>query len=190
MRFGPTGAGRLSFTVDGVGYALDLPDDGSVLAGIAATGQWPEIVPGLLAPECRGVWVSQLRDPLGPISWRTTWRIATGLAEEIYGMPWWAAIRLCATAQSRWRDFAAWTVAHGFDPARAPAHRICAAVLAWLRTSCRDEKDLVRLEQRVFTPPPEMIRAGARPPGFSDADLAQQAAELAALAEHEDFEDG
>ena len=120
-------------------------------------------------------------DPVGPVGWRATWQVAIDTAPELYGVPWWAAGRLCATAAAHWRDWEAWTVTQGVDVTRAPAHRICAAALAWLRAGCKEERDFARLEHEIFTPPPEMRRLGARPPGFSAEELARQAAELAAL---------
>ncbi|MFD7507895.1 hypothetical protein ACFV5N_00905 [Streptomyces sp. NPDC059853] len=181
MTFGPVSQGRLPFTVNGTAYSLLLPDDGRVLAGIAASGQWSQIVPGLLDDHDWHEWMDRLRDPRDPLQYRVCWRVALGLSERIYGMPWWAAHRLCAIAVDQWRVYEPWTVTRGFDPGAAPAHRICASILAWARAGCQKESELARLDHTIFTPPPEWVSVNgpARPAGFSDAELEQQAAQLA-----------
>lgn len=183
MRFGPAGVGPLSITVDGRPYTLLVPTAGHELAAVAAAGQWPQIMPGLLAPEEREEVTRRIRDPYDPMTLHACWRIALGVAPELYGMEWWAAGRLCALAVERWRDWSAWCVHRGLDVDTASAHRIASAVWAWLLEHVQEEKDVHRLERQVFDPPPELRRTGrAAPAGFSDAELAGQAAGLAADA--------
>ncbi|MDT0318827.1 hypothetical protein [Streptomyces millisiae] len=140
VRFGPTSRVRLAITVDGEPYTLLVPDDGRVLAGIAAAGDWPRLVPGLLDAGSAARWMRHPSDPAEPIGWRATWRVTTGLADTLYRMPWWAACRLCAVAHAQWRDWEAWTVTVGFDPGRRrtasarPSWRGYAPAAASLRT--------------------------------------------------------
>lgn len=180
MRFGPAGAGPLSITVDGRPYTLLVPAAGHELAATAAAGQWPKIMPGLLDPGGREDVTRRIRDPYDAMTHHACWRIAVGVAPELYGVEWWAAGRLCALAVERWRDWSAWCVRRGLDVDTASAHRIVSAVWAWLLDHVQEEKDMLKLERQVFEPPPELRRTRrAAPVGFSDAELAAQAAQLA-----------
>lgn len=181
--FGPLDGGVLPFTVDGQQYALDVPYDGRVLAGWAVAGQWTEIVPGAVHPYYRDEFFDRLADPRDALGLRACHHIALGLAEEIYGVPWWAAERLCATALSSWRYFGAWAAQHNFDPASAPAHRLVSATLAWLGSQVQDEKEARRIEQDVFMPPKPQRKSRMKSvPGFTPAEQAASfEATLAAL---------
>ncbi|TBO60915.1 hypothetical protein EYS09_03865 [Streptomyces kasugaensis] len=183
MRFGPAAPGPLPILVDGRSYALVVPD-GRALAGIAAAGQWPQIVPGLLSDADRVEVEERLRDPADRLGLYACWRIVLGLAPEVYGVEWWAAQRLCALAQERWRDWSAWCVGHGLDVDTASAHRIVSGVWAWIGESIQEEKDLHAAEREIFDPPPELRRTRTVVPrGFSEEELAAQARQLAAYSD-------
>ena len=184
MRFGPAGTGPLPITVDGRPYTLLVPASGHELAATAAAGQWPQIMPGLLGPEERENITRRIRDPYDAMTHHACWRIALGVAPELYGVEWWAAGRLCTLAVERWRDWSAWCVRRGLDVDTASAHRIVSAVWAWLLEHVQEEKDLHRLQRDIFDPPPELRRTRrAAPAGFSDAEIQAQAAQLATDAD-------
>ncbi|MEU2134400.1 hypothetical protein [Streptomyces sp. NPDC018352] len=182
MRFGPASPGPLPVTIDDTLLTLHVPD-GQTLAGIAVSGQWPQILPGLLDEVDRGYVIDRLRDPRDLMTWHATFRIVLGLCPELYGVEWWAAQRLCGLAQERWRDWSAWCVSHGLDPDTASGHRIVSSVWAWLCDGMQEEKDLHRAERAIFDPPPEMRRTQAAVPrGFSEAEMEAQARQIAAMA--------
>lgn len=182
-RLGPVDAGPLPFTLEGVRYTLLVPEDGLVAAEWAAVGDWLALVPGALDEDSQDRLYELLGDPRSRVGLRACWKVLHGLAPAVYGVDWWVARRLAATAAEQWLTFSAWSVGVGFDPAHAPAHRVCAGVLAWMRSTAQDEKDMRRIEQQVFAPPP--YRSGGRRksamPGFSAKE--QQAAFQRALAE-------
>lgn len=182
MRFGPAAPGPLPITIDRRPYTLTVPD-GRTLAGIAASGQWPQLVPGLLADTDRDEIDARLRDPDDRLGLYACWRIAVGVAPELYGVEWWAASRLCALAQERWRDWSAWCARRGLDVDTASGHRIVSGVWAWLLEHAQEEKDMHRAERAVFDPPPELRRTKtAVPRGFSEAEMEAQAQQIAAMA--------
>ncbi|MFG2225391.1 hypothetical protein [Streptomyces sp. NPDC048644] len=182
MRFGPATPGPLAISIDGQPYTLTVPT-GHTLAGIAAAGQWPRLVPGLLTDEDRAEVEARLRDPTDLLGLFACWRVVLGLAPELYGVEWWAAQRLCGLAQERWRDWSAWCVRRGLDTDTASGHRLVSSVWAWIVDGLQEETDLARAERDIFDPPPELRRTRTVVPrGFSEAELAEQARQLAAYA--------
>lgn len=181
VNFGPVDGGLLPFTVGDATYALEIPYDGRVLAGWATAGAWTSLVPGCIHEDYEQEFYDRLADPLDPLGLRACHHIAMGLSEEIFGVPWWAAARLCATALESWRYFGAWAVEHQFDPSDAPAHRLVSAVLAWVGSRVQDEKEARRVENEIFLPPkPQGKRRMKAMPGFTPAE--QHAAFQAAMA--------
>lgn len=181
VTFGPVDGGPLPFTVDGHTYTLEVPHDGRLLAGWATSGGWTNLVPGCIHPDDETEFYDRLADPRDKLGLRACHHIAMGLAEEIYGVPWWAAARVCATMLESWRYFGAWAVEHGFNPSGAPAHRLVSAGLAWLGSRVQDEKEARRVENEIFLPPkPTGKRRMKSMPGFTPAE--QDAAFKAAMA--------
>lgn len=179
--FGPVDGGLLPFTVDGQQYALEVPYDGRLLAGWATAGAWTALVPGCIHPDFRTEFYDRLGDPHDALGLRACHHIALGLSEEIFGVPWWAAARLCATILESWRYFGAWAVSHQFDPATASAHRLVSAALAWIASRVQDEKEARRVESDIFLPPkPQGKKRMKAMPGFTPAE--QDAAFKAAMA--------
>lgn len=174
-RLGPVGGGPLTFRLDGEPYTLDVPADGLLVCGWAATGNWYAVVPGCLSEDSQDRFEALLDDPWGPVGLRTCWRLVHGLAKAIYGYEWWVAQRLAATAEEHWATFAAWSVTVGFDPEQHPAHRVCAGVMAWLSSTCKEEKDARKLETQLFAPPKVAPAKGRRAlPGFTPEEQAAQ----------------
>ncbi|MFF2650606.1 hypothetical protein [Streptomyces sp. NPDC058045] len=183
MSFGPAAPGPLPLTIDTTTVTLLVPG-GRTLAGIAASGQWPDLLPGLLDDADREYVTGRVRDPCDPMTWHACWRIVLGVAPEVYGVEWWAAQRLCALAEDRWRDWSAWCVRRGLDVDTASGHRIVSAVWAWIVDTAQEEKDLFRVERIIFDPPPELRRTRAAvPKGFSEAELEAQSRQIAAMAD-------
>lgn len=165
-RLGPV-TGRLDFRMEGEPYTLLIPADGLQVCGWAAAGNWYALVPGCLEDASADAFYAMLADPYGPVGLRACWRLVHALGNAVYGQEWYVAERLAATAESRWDMYSAWTVTVGFDPETATAHRVCSSILAWLRNSCQDEKDLRRLDAQLFAPPKVTPRRGAKArPGF------------------------
>lgn len=183
--FGPIDAGVLEFTVEGEQYALLVPDDGRLLAAYASEDNWQGIVPGLLHPDDEDEFLDRLDDFDDPLCLRTCWRLTQHLAPDIYGVEWWTATRLCASARAAWPQFSSWAVTNGFDPGTAPVHRLVSATLAWVMAGADDEKDRRSLERKIFDPPRTPLRKGAAPRrGFSPEEQAASfAAAMAALGE-------
>lgn len=173
-RLGPVDSGPLTFRLEGEPYTLVIPADGLKVCGWAATGNWFAIIPGCLSEDSQDAFYKLLDDPRGPVGLRACWRLTHHLAKAIYGFDWWVAERLAATADAYWDSFSVWSVTAGFDPAAAPAHRVCSGVLAWMRSSCQEEKDLRRLETQVFAPPTvsPKKRRRASMPGFTPQEQA------------------
>ncbi|MFB6813119.1 hypothetical protein ACFCV8_01030 [Streptomyces sp. NPDC056347] len=186
MRFGPASPGPLPITIDDTLLTLQVPD-GRVLAGIAVSGQWPQILPGLLDEADREHVIDRLRAASDPMTWHAAFRITLGLAPELYGVEWWAAQRLCSLAQKRWRDWSAWCARRGLDPDTASGHRIVSSVWAWITDGMQEEKDLFKAERAIFDPPPELRRTQAAVPrGFTAAEMEAQARQIAAMADGSD----
>jgi hypothetical protein len=172
-RLGPVSGGPLAFRLEGVPYTLLIPADGLEVCGWAADGNWYALVPGALAPESLSAFEGLLADPYGPVGLRACVRLVYHLSRAVYGHEWHVAQRLAVTAQEHWDIYSAWTVTVGFDPGAAPAHRVCASVLAWLRGGCQDEKDHMKLEAQLYAPPRVTPRKGRTlMPGFSKQDQA------------------
>lgn len=163
------GGGEITFRLEGDPYTICLPEDGRETVGWAAMGNWPSILPGALCEESSARLYRLLTDMRGPVGLRACWRTVHHLSVPIYGVPWWTAQRLAATATENHLQWSAWTVTAGFDPAGQSAHRICAAILAWLQTGITDKKEAQKLETQLFAPPrPVRSRApGGRSPGSS-----------------------
>ena len=167
-RLGPAAPGPLSFRLNDEPYLLSIPVDGLEVCGWVAVGNWYALVPGCLADDSADRFYDLLGDPYGPVGLRTCARLAYGLAKPVYGFEWHVAQRLAVTAREHWDLFSAYTVGVGFDPEGAPAHRVCSAVYAWLRSGCQEEKDVRKLETQLNAPPRQTLGRGRRAimPGF------------------------
>lgn len=172
-RFGPIDGGRLDFTLNGEAYALDVPRDGRLVAGWAAEGNWPRILPGCLLPQYAEAFHERLGDPRDWLGLRACWKTVHALAGDIYGVPWWTAQALAEAAHSSWVSFGSWSVSNGFDPRGEPAHRIISAALAWRFARVKDEKEARRLEAKLFAPPrPAGKKRAKSTPGWTPAEQA------------------
>lgn len=167
-RLGPAPPGPLEFHLDGEPYTLAVPADGLEACGWVADGNWYALVPGCLEGDSAERFYALLGDPYGPVGLRTCARLAYGLAKAVYGYEWHVAARLAVTAREHWDLFSAWTVSAGFDPEGAPAHRVCSAVYAWLRSGCQEEKDIRKLDTQLNAPLRQTLGRGRRAvmPGF------------------------
>jgi hypothetical protein len=180
-RLGPVDAGESDFVFQRRTWAVDVPADGRMVMAWAREGNWPRLVPWGLAPWCRNDFLNLLMDPVGRVDLTVCHRISVEIAPDIYGVPWWTAGRLAASATEHWNAYASWCVKHAFNPAGEPAHRVAASVLAWLRAGVHEEKDSQKLERALFAPPRPSRKTRASVPGFTPAD--QAAAFKAAMAQ-------
>lgn len=161
---GPLDGGALPFQLNGQrAFRLELPADGRHILAHAARGEYLSLVPGLVTGSA---FLDLLADPDSGVDVEACRTIVYELAEDIFGVPWWTAGRLAASAEEGWDQYAAYTVTVGFDPsAVAPAHRHISAMLAWLRTAVSgDAKKARRLEMELFKEPPHLIRRGRMTP--------------------------
>lgn len=127
----------------------------------AANGAWRDIVPAHLEESSYVHLAQRLSDRYDAFSIRHAHTVAVGLAEEIYGVPWWAAMRLCATAKEHQRNYLTWAAGRGLNPHGMSAVLICHSVLSWIYESCETKEERLRFESRIFTPPAGPQRAAA-----------------------------
>lgn len=147
------GRDGLFFEHEGVELAL-APYTGWQAAGWASVADWAAIVPRGLDAESFELVSEWLSDRDDPFTLGVCYYMAEQLAETIYGMPWWAAVRLSAMASTHWRYYSLWCAEHAFDPVRSSAPLICASSLKWLRDSAKDDAEWSIMETKVFLPPP------------------------------------
>ncbi len=172
-RLGPVDAGPVPFRLEGEPYTLVVPPDGLMVCGWAAASDWFQLMPGCLDDDSQERFWEALGDPYGPVGLRACMRLAHRLSKAVYGQEWFVAQRLSVAAEEHWNLYSAWTVTVGFDPATAPAHRVCSSVLGWLRSGCQEEKDFRKLDSQLYTPPKVAPRKGRTlRPGFSKEDQA------------------
>jgi len=172
-RFGPVDNGLLPFTLNGQPYALWLPQDGREVMALAARGDWPALLPGMLLRDDQEEFIYRLANRGDRLGLRACWKIVLTLSPHIYGVEWWAAQRVAATCEENWRPFGAWMVSHGFDPAGAAAHRLVSAGLGWMFSTVAEEKEARKLEAQIFSPPRPVSKRNMKAvPGFSPAEQA------------------
>jgi hypothetical protein len=152
--FGPPGLVVVDVDLDDEALAVELSQpDGMDAAAWAAKDDWPALFPGALPADQRAYWLDRLADPDDPFTGGAARVIAYQVGTEVYGMPWWAAHRLCARAAVHWWAYEAWTVTKGFEPRTATAARIAASCWAWAAAAVGSEEDLEALRLDIFEAP-------------------------------------
>ncbi|MFR9675853.1 hypothetical protein [Streptomyces sp. TR02-1] len=186
MTFGPSGL-PLAFTIDGRAY--ELPDVGTrYLMDCLAAGDWIGLVPEAVAQPGRDELWYRLIDGRDPADFVAMQRIVCALAEEILGVTWHKAQRLAAAAAEHWLIFDGWCVEHGFDPLTSEPRRVLAAIQAWLRSTCTEDRQWRQIQGQLEDPVPPVLRPWETPddveaPGWSaeeEADMWFSAAETMA----------
>ncbi|MEU0770636.1 hypothetical protein [Streptomyces albogriseolus] len=154
-RFGPAALITLDVDLDGEQLRIELPRPPGLLAcDWAAHDDWLSLFPEALPGEQRAYWHERMADPGDPLTARALQVIAYDLAEPVYGMPWWAAHRLCIKAAQSWWQFEAWCAANGMDPHAdgVPATRLVGACWAWLAGGLEEQK-AAAFHRETFEPP-------------------------------------
>lgn len=158
------------------------------LLHILATRSWWQLVPNQLPMGQLALVVRRLHDEHDTLDMEDLWHPTVEIMTRLTGMtdkqgtlnPW-PGIRLAASAVVQWPLFIGWCATHGLDPASAPLWRVMGGIYAWLKESMSG-KDLVKLEQEIWAPPPYVATGStdALPQHIRDADAALA---LAALRE-------
>lgn len=167
-----------------------------VLLHALAAGDWTRLLPYGLGRADRVRLVRRLYSPTDGLDLPHLWQVATALGGRIAGVAvdeghdpqagWWPAHRIAQFCVGHWLSFDGWCVRRGFDPHRAPLHRIIAA--GWqFRIDNRPTEGTGKNQKQISV---EALRAQVwTPPGVHRAQVmrftAQQerAAALAALRE-------
>lgn len=146
------------FKVDGRPLELRALN-GAAAYEIAASGNWLKLVPGACDDDGRDWLWDRFDDARDPLTLRSMWRIAHGLAPHVYGVEWWSAVRLAGTRELSWMSFESWAVRSAFDPdaPRVTARRLTAALMTWLASTCEKDVEWQRMQMEVMQPPPAAI---------------------------------
>ncbi|MET7814224.1 hypothetical protein ABZT26_25675 [Streptomyces sp. NPDC005395] len=154
-RFGVLPVIEHDVDLDGEALTIRLPQPPGLQAcDWVAHDQWLALFPDALPEEQRAYWHERMADPADPLTAGVLRVIAYKLAEQVYGMPWWAAHRLTVRAAASWWQFEAWCAGHGFNPhvPGTPAVRLVGACWAWLAGGLEEDK-LSAFHREVFEPP-------------------------------------
>ncbi|MFD8335548.1 hypothetical protein ACFV42_23250 [Streptomyces solisilvae] len=170
----------VSFTVDGRTLELRLLS-GAEAYELAAAGDWLGLFPGAVLDEDDQNWLRDRFDDAGdPLTLRSLWRIAHGIAPSVYGVQWWSACRLASAITDNWMAFEVWSVRHSFDrsaPWLSP-QRLTAAAMAWLLSTCEKDVEWQRVQVDIEAPPAYAVHltglSGDGEGGHADASSFQQ----------------
>lgn len=155
MIFGLTTILQATARLDGSDYLVHMKEPPGPQACLwALQDEWLPLFPGALPTDQRAFWSELLADPDTPVSYTTLRPLAFELAQQLYGVPWWAAHRITEQAAHARIAYEGWTIRQGFDPAGQPARRIIASIVAWQSEQWSDEADATGWQQRTFMPPP------------------------------------
>lgn len=171
--FGPVDHGLLEFTIQDRPCAILLPQDGRLVASWAATGNWPQIFPYCLHPDYEEPVWERMADRYDAFGMRAMWKVVMTIAPDIYGVEWWSAERMLATAEANWGSFSTWCVGKGFDFTAAPAHMLVSGAWGWITNNAKDEKEFAKLQQKFFAPPKPLSKKRMKSvPGFTPQEQA------------------
>lgn len=174
----------VGFWLDGERFRLHPGIAGMDLAAAAAAGQWSFLVPDGLVRADRVRLVRRLADPDDELDLPHVYALALTMAQQVFGVPWHVAQRLCGIAESDWTTFHGWSVTHGVtDPRALSGEAVCAVVWAWLvdRMAWAEADKQRQLRDQVWGPPDNqlaLIEAGVHMP-VSEHDRRRQQEELA-----------
>lgn len=184
--------------VDGVEYVLEERTTLALLH-IVASGNWLDIVPGMLSAADQHALTVRVTDPDDPLDYRDLFEVASvagaRLAGAIHtpgsgpGVPvWMGAVRLLRTVVVKWLAFDGWCLTQGYTPLEGPLWRITAASYRWLRDARSDPGAdpkrlalaLAQLDAEIWAAPGKAATAAAAPqPHTADAERAAARAVLA-----------
>lgn len=155
MIFGLPVTLRAQVRIDGTDYVtyLDEPS-GPEACSWALQDEWRLLFPGALPDDQQSFWTDLLTDPESAVSYSTLRPVAFRLAQQLYGVPWWAAHRITESAAQAHLAYESWTIRRGFDPKGQPARRIIASIVAWQADQWGEESEAKSWHQRTFMPPP------------------------------------
>lgn len=140
--------------LDGERLRVVLPrPDGPNACLWALTDDWMCLFPGSLPEDQRGYWTDRLEDPDDNLDRAALLPIAHELSQQVYGVPWWAAHRICEEAAQKHLMWEAWCIKHGFDASGEPAHRIIASIVGWVAEGWEDDSQAKAWSQKMFMRP-------------------------------------
>jgi len=76
--------------------------------------------------------------------------LANRISETALGIKLDQAATLAATAVRGWFPFTAWCATRGTPANNMPVHLLLPSVYGWLMHTCNEQKDLDRLNRRIF----------------------------------------
>lgn len=161
MLFGAVSEIAADVDLDGEAYRVTMSrPDGPEACVWALVDDWSPLFPGALPEEQRAYWLGRLEDEADPLDRHMLRPVAFRLAQQVYGVPWWAAHRITEEARDGHLMWQAWCIRHGFDPAGEPPDRIIASIVGWITSTFEDEAQVRSWQTRTFMRP-----AGVRSEG-------------------------
>lgn len=154
MLFGAPQEISANVDLDGEAFRVVLPrPDGSTACLWALADAWWEMFPGSLPEGERDFWDDRLSDPDDPMSRSMLLPVAHQLANQVFGVPWWAAHRICEETAGQHMSWLAWCVKHGFEPSTSGAERLIASMVAFASEAWDDEAQAKSWSQKMFMRP-------------------------------------
>jgi hypothetical protein len=142
------------FTLDGKPVRVTMPRPHGPSACLwAVVDDWSLLMPGNLPEEQRAYWQDRLENPDDTLDRSMLRPVAFALAQQVYGVPWWAAHRILEETTSAYLAYQVWCTRRGFHPAEETADRIVASAVAWVSERWSEDSEAKSWQQRVYMPP-------------------------------------
>jgi hypothetical protein len=152
-----------------------------VLMRALARRNWMAFLPDLTRGKDQAYLNARLDDPEDPLDLLELSVAAQWAAAHVCQMPWWAAVRLAATAREGWEWIDGRAALGGADLMELPVHRTLSAIWAFFRDRHETAEGVESLTSAVFdSGMDELILANRIAPSALDALEAGWAAEAAA----------
>jgi len=159
--FGTVAPVAVPVDMDGQAYLVTMEQPPGPLACTwAAADDWRPLFPGHLPDDQRAWWQERLEDPDDVLDYMALRPVAFAVAEQVYGMPWWAAHRILLEVAEEHLAWTVWCVRRGFDPEREDARRILASAVAYRVERMDGPAEVKGWSTRMFMPPPGVKARG------------------------------
>lgn len=142
--------------IDNHTYRYETHRTSDLLMCVAASSQasndteWLSVVSYTMQKDSQHRLAERLYDREDPFSGLGLFVLANRIVEHAAGIPLIPAATLAASAIYGWFPFAAWCAAQGTPVDSMRFHTVLPAVYGWLTHSCAEQKDLDKLNRRVF----------------------------------------
>lgn len=155
MLFGADTPATADIDLDGHAITVTMPQPSGPEACLwALADQWHHLMPGALPAQQRAYWQHRLADPEDPLDRHMLRPVAFRLAQQVYGVPWWAAHRITEEAAQAPLMWKAWCIRHAFRPVGESADRIIASIVGWVSSGWEDPAQAKSWQQKIFMRPP------------------------------------